>query len=1051
MLGLQIKIAKYRPFRGSSYIALPAYINNKKACINVQNNDEKCFQWALLSALFPVPSKDHPNRTSKYESHVGKLDWSGINFPTPVPQARVFEKNNSQVSINIFEWKQSKKTTERSERQGTYRPLYHTDQRREKHVDLLLISEGDKYHYVWIRSFNRLMYDQSKHKENKFFCTNCFHACTSQAVLDKHLADCKGNGWSKAETVDKIIKFENHKNELPTGFVIYADSEALIERMFSTTKKKENQESFTVDHQLHVPCSFAYITVRRCCSETKVHGELKLFRGATAAEDFLKAIVANYYELQKIIDEVKPLKMTADDHRIFDRSTHCHICHGELEDPMTKVRDHCHLCGKFRGAAHSLCNLKLSQTRTVSCFFHNFRGYDAHPIMRALGAIKDRILQVSCIPMSTEKYTAVSLKLKADKPWASYELVFKDSFQFLSASLDKLVANSKDFKCLKHMFPIEDDFSLLLRKGVYPYEYMDGWDKFSELCLPAIDKFSSTLKGDVFAEDYEHARRVWEHFKCQNIGEYHDLYLKTDVLLLADVFESFRSLSLQVYGLDPCHYFTSPGLSWDAALKITKAELPTLKDRDMHDMIARGVRGGVSMITHRYAKANNQHLPDYDPTKPSEYLIYLDANNLYGNAMVEKLPYSDFHWMDKVPDDWSELKAKLTPENGYILEVDLEYPYELHDEHNDYPLAPENLEIKPEMLSEYNKICVEQEDGSIDKEALNAPARKLVTSFTTKERYVVHYKNLLYYESKGLRVKRVHRVVQFKEKAWLKEYILQNTDLRTKAKSEFEKDFYKLMNNSVFGKTMENVWRRVNIKLVTNEEKARKLISSPWFNYGTFKIFTKDLVAVHMPRKKVILDKPIYTGFSVLELSKLHMYGFHYDVVKARYGSKAKLLFTDTDSLCYAIKTTNLYGDLVSWQPHLDTSDYPKDHPLYSIENKKKLGKFKDELNGKLMQEFVGLRSKLYAYSKLDGTEEKKAKGVSKSVIKQCLSVEQYKAVLFEKKQTRVTMNIIRSKLHKNIGTEVNKIALSPFDDKRYVQGDGVCTLAYGHWRIRST
>ena len=266
----------------------------------------------------------------------------------------------------------------------------------------------------------------------------------------------------------------------------------------------------------------------------------------------------------------------------------------------------------------------------------------------------------------------------ASKHKTNNELVFKDSYLFLSASLDKLISSSTKFPILKRFFPDKRDYSLLLRKGVYPYEYMSGWEKFSEKYLPAVENFCSKLKGEISSEDYSHAVNVWKHFGCENIGQYHDLYLKTDVLLLADVFENFRSLSLHVYELDPCHYFTLPGVSWDAALKITKAELPTLKDRDMHDMIAKGIRGGVSMISHRYAKANNQHLPDYDANKPSNYLMYLDANNLYGHSMLEKLPYNDFNFLE--PKNWPDLKIKLEQslkgisENGYILEVDIEYP-----------------------------------------------------------------------------------------------------------------------------------------------------------------------------------------------------------------------------------------------------------------------------------------------------------------------------------------------------------------------------------------
>jgi DNA polymerase type B, organellar and viral len=242
--------------------------------------------------------------------------------------------------------------------------------------------------------------------------------------------------------------------------------------------------------------------------------------------------------------------------------------------------------------------------------------------------------------------------------------------------------------------------------------------------------------------------------------------------------------------------------------------------------------------------------------------------------MMEKLPYNELKFIE--PPECSNLKVMLEQsaagqsDKGYILEVDLEYPNELHDSHNDYPLAPEKLQITPEMLSSYNEFEVENDDGPFTKEIMNETSKRLVTVLSDKERYVIHYKNLLYYVSKGLSVKKVHRVIEFTEKAWMQKYIQLNTERRTKATSDFEKDFYKLMNNSVYGKTMENVWSYMNVHLVTDEKIARKLIMKPWFTYRTFKIFTPDLVAVHMPYSTVKLNKPIYTGFAVLELSKLH-------------------------------------------------------------------------------------------------------------------------------------------------------------------------------------
>ena len=187
---------------------------------------------------------------------------------------------------------------------------------------------------------------------------------------------------------------------------------------------------------------------------------------------------------------------------------------------------------------------------------------------------------------------------------------------------------------------------------------------------------------------------------CETLGDYHDIYLYQDILLLADVFEQFIHVCLEKYDSDPAHYHTVPGLAWDASLKITGVKLRTLRDKEMHMFLERGTRGGISTITHRYARANNKYLKDYDPEQPSIFSIYYDANNLYGWAMSQPLPIGDFEWKTEFEGfDINEIADDA--EIGYILEVDLKYPEELHDLHNNYPVAPEKIEITPEMLSPY--------------------------------------------------------------------------------------------------------------------------------------------------------------------------------------------------------------------------------------------------------------------------------------------------------------------------------------------------------------
>ena len=516
-------------------------------------------------------------------------------------------------------------------------------------------------------------------------------------------------------------------------------------------------------------------------------------------------------------------------------------------------------------------------------------------------------------------------------------------------------------------------------------------------------------------------------FKMKTFEDYHELYNETDVLLLADVFENFRDNNLKIYGLDPAHYFTAPGLSWDSCLKITGVELELLSDPDMLLMFQRCIKGGISMINNRFGEANNKFMGEsFNKNKPSKYLMYLDANNLYGWAMSQSLPTHGFKWLtsEEMEKLYENQVLQVWNRVPCILEVDLEYPKELHDLHSDYPLCPERVKCK-------NGV------------------EKLIPNLRDKKKYVIHYKNLIQCLRLGMKLNRIHRGIKFVESEWMKLYIDMNTELRAKAKNNFEKDHYKLMNNSVFGKTMENIMNRVNVKLVNTAEKARKLIAKP--NYKSYKIFSENLISVHMKKTSLIMNKPIYLGACILDLSKTLMYDFHYKYIKPKYGNKVKLLFTDTDSLMYEIETEDFYKDISEdVKDRFDTSDYPDNHPsgIPTGINKKVLGMFKDEAGGKIIKEFVGLRSKLYSYKMYEGKESKKCKGVKKQVVERSITHEDYKTCLQTGKEQLRKMNILRSYDHEVYTEEVNKVALSAEDDKRYILEDGMHTLAWGHYKI---
>ena len=674
--------------------------------------------------------------------------------------------------------------------------------------------------------------------------------------------------------------------------------------------------------------------------------------------------------------------------------------------------------------------------------FHNLQGYDSHLFIKQLAKVSG---DLSCIPSTEEKYISFSKKITVDhylsrktgKPFQiNFEIRFIDSFKFLQASLADLVKNleSSDFKNLNRV--IKNNSSLLTRKGVYPYDYVTSIDKLKEIKLPSKEDFYSKLYDEEISdEDYQHAINVWNTFNCQTLQDYHDLYLKTDVLLLADVFENFRKTCLQHYKLDPCHYYTAPGLAWDACLKETKKELQLLKDYDMLMMFEKGIRGGISHISKRYATANNKYMKDFDESKPSTFIQYLDADNLYGWAMSQKLPTGGFKWIDVDKSKVLKLLEKKDTNQGFIFEVDLDYPESLWDSHNDYPLAPEKVKV-----------------DKIDK---------LICSFLPKKHYVLHYKNLKQYLQEGMILKKVHRRIKFYQSPAMEPYIRKNTNLRKAAKNAFEKDFFKLMNNSVFGKTIENIRKRQNVILVDNRKMADKLTSKP--NFERLTIFDENLVAVHMKKTEVYFNKPIYVGQAILDLSKTLMFDFHYNYIRKKYDNKAQLLFTDTNSLMYLIQTDDFYHDIKQdIKKKFDTSDYLENHPsgIKTGVNKKVIGKFKDEAAGRQITHFIGLRPKLYTFKveekkkgeeKIKGEKEMKgenkaevdkAKGVKESVIKNSLTFDDYKKCLFTEDELMKKMNIIRSQNHEIYSMTVNKVALSANDDKRLIRPNKINTLA---------
>ena len=408
-----LNIVKYKPMNGSSYIQLPQELRNSaKGLINMQNKDNECFRWCHIRYLNPQ-IKD-PQRIKKSDKqYISNLKYDGVEFPLATKHYNKIEKQN-EININIFGY----------EDKQPY-PIYISNENFNDHIELLLITKGEKKHYILIKDFNKFMYNQTKHNERKHFCMHCLQCFSSERVLRNHKNNCiQVNGAQAVKMPDKnnnILRFKNFHKQQAVPFVIYADFEAITEKISGC--KPNDDKSYAEAYQKHTDCGYGYKVV--CCYDDKYTKQTQIYRGEKAAYKFMEAMLEEVKYCKNTMKTCfnKPLKMTEDDENEFKNATACHICDIEYTDKDIRVRDHCHITGKYRGSAHQKCNLKLKvdpDKIKIPVIFHNLRSYDSHFIMQEIGDIvkthtyknnKGDIKQmnINAIPNNMEKYMAFML------------------------------------------------------------------------------------------------------------------------------------------------------------------------------------------------------------------------------------------------------------------------------------------------------------------------------------------------------------------------------------------------------------------------------------------------------------------------------------------------------------------------------------------------------------------------------------------------------------------------------------------------------------------
>ena len=1012
----------------------PTLANKRQAIVNVDATSE-CFKFALLSILHynDVSNRQRTNPNS-YREWVGELNFGDLNVNNININdiSRIERLNNLKINVHVWE---AGKLTIRYNNPSTIAP---------KTVNMLLVCKRDSRHYCGIISLKKLNYGiVTSRKRCTEFCERCCRHFSSwrnksqgvKETLEEHYQFCR-EGRLQREVLPKDSKYSFQRFDAEESLVVvcYSDIESYI-----APKTKQ--------HCPHVigmyPMWHEHFTQKRDEAAMRTWaGERCLQNYLAYLDRFVRELDA---EIQSLTDQA--LILSPEEQHAFDRATHCPRCSVAFAQKWKcrKARDHCHITGKYRGLLCNLCNTRLRLKRNIlPVVFHNFKGYDGHLICKqAIGEMPG--WRLSVIPTTHEKYMTLRASVEVGKTKRGrkryFHILFLDSFQFLSSSLAALVDTLDHLPLteqrMKARFPNIGDV-VIRRKGIFPYSYFDSPARLQETCLPPIAAFKDDLSGaECEPNDYAHAQQAWSELGCTSLRQYLVAYLHLDIYLLADVFEAFRRLTLNEDGLDPVHFVSLPGLSYASCFKKNGESIDLLQDIDMVRLFERGIRGGLTFVNKHCVQA---HIPELNNNQDGNvHLAYIDENNLYGSSLCLPLPHSEFSWVAEEnlkryaenPEEIQNLDDEA--DYGYLFEVDLEYPRELHETTADFPLAPESGFIEEDMFSPFMKSFYEDLCTARGCKKKFHSCRKLLMTQYTKEKYVCHYSILKFYLGMGMKLVRVHSAIRFRQKRFVESYIMYNSHKRALARNAFEKDFYKKKNNCYFGKTMERVRNRIKYLLVTDWDELDRLSASPLFMDSD--IFSEHVVGVHMFKEKIVLDKPVFIGQAVLDYSKLRMYNLYYNTLrKCPLIQKAELVGGDTDSFFLALHTSKEVGlnDVFQNLSHcFDSSNYPQNHPLYSIANKARLRCFKDEAAGKIIEEMILLRLKMYSMKYL-GEESgiKRAKGISYKLVRNT-SHEKYREAFLNQNENTYEMTILRSELHTVRTVTFKKRGLSAWEDKR--------------------
>ncbi len=1036
--------------------------HKKKYLLDAETLKDECFYNCVAMAfLDPNSLKMDPKRLGILAREYTKQHFNTkkLILPLNLQHIRKFERKNTHLNlrINVFACIDKKVI-----------PVHKSHNKTAKTTVNLFLQQrraGSKHHYLFISDLNKFLRSVDS---KAFHCVICLNSFSSESALNNHSTLCEKEDEILIEYPEEgaVVQFSAYEKQVLQPIFGCCDFEASLKpvtREENAIRYNCNNCEKNGDEKL---CSHNTTTLHHQIPTTYcillVDSENKIIFEKTESDD--TNVIRKFFETLQYINEniyllLQKYKQKTDytraEEESYATSTECYLCHQKFNynyQTLRKVRDHCHYSNKYLGAAHSDCNWKRVSSRYIPIYIHNFKNYDSQFILQGLKyAINNQIIRG--IPYNEKKFRTLRVG----------KITFVDSIAMLTGSLDTLVSTLKKsnytFPLLdKHPFFKEYSHSkkYLLQKGIYPYEWASSIEKLKTThTFPPHNAFYSTLRQEnVSMPDYKHGLTVFNVFKCKNMLDYCHLYCRLDVVLLAEVMSAFRERMYKHFQLDCTSYISFPQLAFDCCLKTLSEPIELMHDPDMVLLIEQNIRGGVSFINERHVRTPNYtttaNFQDVDD-KIQNHLFYIDANNLYSVGQSSPMPFGSYAWCtnQEIEEITKNLmNFKIDSQFGFIFEVDLICPPEKHSDFASLPPLPYHKSMTFSDLSPYSQKVLKA--IKTEKIAKKYEATKLVTDLTEKNKYVVHYRLLQTYLKMGVHLKKVHRIIRFEQRDYLKKYIDYCTEQRIKAVAagdSFNALLWKLAMNAVYGKFLQNARKHFEVRICTMQRGFDKYFSSP--TYRSHNILSDNVVAVFENKKKIKLDRLYATGFSILEISKLHMFRSWYEFIQPTLGKEnVSIVLTDTDSFVLHVRQMTRNQILDALSPCMDFSNYPQDHKRYNELNKAKPGYFKDESKGNYLIEVIGLRSKCYitrVKSQINHQNHDTVvcKGITKPA-RSKLSINTFRNVVNGAKNIYSDIYAIHSKKRELYTQRITKIALSSSDDKRYLKMCGIHSLPHG-------